>query len=158
MDTSTADRRPSPTPAHSVADLVLRSWWNVDHEAAVGGEHYFTPAGICRMPAITMSGRAEIGAGYAKRQTAGARLSRHMVTNLLVEPLSDSEARARYLVTLYAGSGKAPLVLTEPQAVVDVVDHCALAEGRWLVQDRQLTSVFISASNDSVMLEPAHDV
>ncbi|WP_406033184.1 nuclear transport factor 2 family protein [Nocardioides sp. NBC_00163] len=155
MNDSPAGRRLDTT--QDVRDLIINTWWNVDHEAAVGGERYFTPDGVCQMPAITMTGREEIAAGYAKRQAAGARLSRHLVTNLVVQHQDDLRARARYVLTLYAGRGRQPGVLTEPQAVVDVVDECVRDDGRWLIEYRLLTSVFISASNDSVMLEPRHD-
>ena len=156
MNDSPAGRRLGTT-TQDVRDLIINSWWNVDHEAAVGGEHYFTSDGVCQMPAITMTGREEIAAGYAKRQSAGARLSRHLVTNLVVHQDDDLHARARYVLTLYAIRGRQPGLLTEPQAVVDVVDQCVHEDGRWLIEHRLLTSVFISASNDSVMLEPRHD-
>ena len=136
-----------------VQELVIGSWWNIDHEAGVGGEQLFTPGGVCQMPALTMSGRQEIGAGYARRQEAGARISRHLVTNLLVDVASDDEAVARYVVVLYAARGKFPATLTEPQALVDVVDDCVRTDEGWRIRHRRLATVFLSDANDSVMLE-----
>lgn len=156
MPSSSTDRRLHGDAGEAVRDLVLSSWWNVDHEAAVGGELFFTPAGVCQMPALTMTGRDEIAAGYARRQAAGDRLSRHLVSNLLVQRQDEERAEARYVLTLYAGRGCQPAVLAEPQAVVDVTDECIRVEGRWLIKHRLLTSVFISTMNDSVMLEPPH--
>lgn len=157
MHTSPAARRPDTVVMEDLRDLVMSSWWNIDHEAAVGGEKFFAAAGVCQMPALTMTGQNEIAAGYAKRQAAGARLSRHLVANLVIRQLDDLSAQARYVLTLYAGRGSKPAVLSEPQAVVDVLDDCVLEDGRWLIRHRMLTSVFISRSNDSVMLEPPHD-
>lgn len=156
MDALPADRRTGAIATEDVRDLVMNSWWNVDHEAAVGGEYFFTPTGVCQMPALTMSGRDEIAAGYARRQAAGARLSRHLVTNLVVRRTAKGEAQASYVLTLYAGRGQQPADLTQPQAVVDVVDECLVDDDRWLIQHRTLTSVFISTFNDSVMLESPH--
>ncbi|GAA3543039.1 hypothetical protein GCM10022222_28410 [Amycolatopsis ultiminotia] len=134
------------------ADLVLRSWHNADREAGLGGEEFFTPDGVCEMPARTMTGRAEIAAGYAARQAAGARLSRHLVTNLLIRDTSSDSWEAAYGLVLYAGTGTAPLPLRSPQAVCDVTDRFVRSGTELLIAHRRLEAVFLDEATDSVML------
>lgn len=135
-----------------VEELVLRSWWNVDHEDGRGGERFFTPDGVCEMPAMTMSGRQEIADGYAARQAAGNRVSRHVVSNLLVEAPIGLRVEARYAVAVYAGVGSTPLPLRPPHAVCDVVDHLVRSEVGFLIEHRRLEAVFVAEDTDSVML------
>jgi len=151
---STDPGRQDGAAVRSVYDVVLGSWANIDHDAGVGGEHFFASDGTCDMPAATMKGREEISAGYARRQQGGSRVSRHLVTNLFVDVLSPDRARARYNIVLYASRGTCPAPLTEPQAVVDVTDDCVQTGKAWLIQHRRLTTVFLSDIHDSVMLEP----
>ena len=136
----------------AVSELVLRSWWNIDREAGIGGEEFFAPDGVCEMPARRMSGRAQIAEGYAARRVAGNRLSRHLVTNLLVEAAPSGRIEASYVLVLHAGIGTAPLPLRPPQAVCDVVDRFVRCEDGLLIADRRLEAVFVDEDTDSVML------
>lgn len=135
-----------------VVEAVHRSWWSVDRDYGVGSELLFTEDAICAMPAMTMRGRAEIAAGYAKRQENGPRLSRHLVSNLVVDAVGDA-ATARYVLSLYAGNGVAPLAVDRPSAICDVEDRLRYVDGEWLLAYRELTAVFVPADNDSVMLK-----
>lgn len=137
-----------------VVETVHRAWWNVDREFGIGSELFFTDDGTCVMPALTMCGRDEIAAGYARRQARGPRLSRHLVSNVVVR-ITDDHATATYALLLFAGNGQAPLVLDSPSAICDVDDELVLTEAGWLIHRRELTAVFVGASNDSVMLRRA---
>ena len=136
-----------------VVEAVNRSWWNVDRDLGVGSEQLFTEAGVCVMPAMTMNGRAEIAAGYAKRQANGPRLSRHLVSNLVIDHPAPARATARYVVSLFAGNGTAPLQVDSPSAICDVQDELVVVEDHWLIEHRELTAVFVATGNDSVMLQ-----
>lgn len=78
-----------------IVTAVHHSWWNVDRELGVGAEMQNTENGVCVMPAMTMTGRAEIADGYAKRQANGPRLSRHLVSNLVLDAADEDRAVAR---------------------------------------------------------------
>jgi hypothetical protein len=143
------------TASHTRTDIieaVHRSWWTVDRDLGLGGELSFTTDGVCVMPAITMRGRHEIAAGYARRHEHGTRLSRHLVSNTVVEIGDIDSASARYVLTLFAGIGTAPLEFDAPSAVCDVEDRFRLVGHQWLIEQRELTAVFVAAGNDSVML------
>lgn len=139
-------------PSTTVEGFVLRTWWNIDHEDGGGGERFFAPDGVCQMPAMTMSGRQEIADGYAARRAAGNRVSRHLVSNLLVEAPIELRVEARYTLVLHAGAGPTPLPLRLPQAVCDVVDRLIRSEDGFLIEHRRLEAVFIAEDTDSVML------
>jgi hypothetical protein len=137
-----------------VVETVHRTWWNVDRDLGIGSELFFTDDGTCVMPALTMCGRDEISAGYARRLANGPRLSRHLVSNIVVR-ITDNHATATYVLSLFAGNGQAPLAVDSPSAICDVDDELVLTEAGWLVHRRELTAVFVAASNDSVMLRRA---
>lgn len=141
-----------PHSRDAVVEAVHRSWWNVDRDLGIGSERLYTADGVCVMPALTMRGRDEIAAGYAKRQENGPRLSRHLVSNLVVD-VGEHGARARYVLSLFAGNGVAPLDVDSPSAICDVEDRFVLTDDGWLIENRVLTPVFVAASNDSVMLQ-----
>ena len=96
-------------------------------------------------------GRAEIAAGYARRHANGPRVSRHLVSNAVVA-VDGARASALYVLSLYAGTGRAPLEVDSPSAICDVEDGFELVDGTWLIARRELTAVFVAAGNDSVML------
>jgi SnoaL-like domain len=135
-----------------IVEAVHRSWWSVDRDFGSGSELHFTDDGECLMPALAMRGRSEIATGYAKRQANGPRLSRHLVSNLVVDVHAAGRASATYVVALFAGNGSAPLAVDSPSAICDVHDEYALDNGRWLIARRELAAVFVSPTNDSVML------
>ena len=140
----------------AVIEAVHRSWWNVDRDLGIGSELLYTEDGVCVMPALTMRGRAEIATGYAKRQANGPRLSRHLVSNAVAEVDGES-AGVRYVLSLFAAGGVAPLEVDSPSAICDVEDRFVLTTGGWLIEHRELTPVFVAASNDSVMLRGGGD-
>ena len=153
MSPSGPRQQTADAAVHSaVVQAVHRSWWNVDLEFGVGSELLYTEDGVCEMPALTMTGRAEIIRGYAARQAAGPRSSRHLVSNTVVDSLSDERASAMYIVTLHAHNGLPPLPLHSPSAICDVVDHFVRDGGEWLIERRVLDAIFVAAENDSVLL------
>jgi hypothetical protein len=135
-----------------VVEAVHRSWWNVDRDLGIESELLYAEHGICVMPALTMRGRDEIAAGYAKRHANGPRLSRHLVSNLVAVIGDDDRAWVTYVLSLFAGNGVAPLEVSSPSAICDVEDRFVLTAGGWLIEHRELTAVFVAAGNDSVML------
>jgi SnoaL-like domain len=135
-----------------VAEAVYASWRTVDHCAGIGSEAQYTEDGICAMPALVMRGRAEIARGYAARVEAGPRLSRHLVSNLIVTAHDGGRSTASYVVTLYAADGVAPQELRHPSAICDVTDEFRLVDGQWLIEHRVAQPIFVAVDNDSVLL------
>lgn len=139
-------------PHSAITQAVYRSWWNVDRDLGIGSELLYTEDGVCVMPALTMTGRAEIADGYAARQANGPRLSRHLVSNLVSDIVDDDHITATYVLTLYARNGVAPSTLDSASAICDVVDDFVRRRNGWLIERRVLEPVFVAAENDSVLL------
>lgn len=135
-----------------VADAVARSWSAVDHSDGSQIHEGYLPGAVFSTPAVRLEGHEQLQAGHLARHANGRRLSRHLISNLIVQHASDGTARATYVVTLYSGTGQPPQELTGAQAVCDLVDHWTKTAEGWKIASRELTPVFVSADNDSVML------
>lgn len=111
------------------------------NDAAALAECFAEDAVLLRPNAEPLEGRAAIRAAYQQRPVD--RMTRHLVTNLLVEVESPERARARSYVLLWAGStGDAPTPSGRPaqarQMVGEFEDRFVrTAEGRWLIERRE---------------------
>ncbi len=81
---------------------------------------------------------------YRQRAARGARLSRHVQTNLRLSFDSPTEARGISILTLWADDGEAPLDLKMPISVTDVLDdYVKEPDGQWRIRHRHLSQVFV---------------
>lgn len=133
-------------------DLILDSWHAVDYPGECGVDTHYSADAVFIAPAGTMTGIVEIAAGYAGRSAGPPRLSRHLVTNLIMRPTGNDSMTAHYVLTLFAGDGVAPLPLTGVSAVCDIVDELVDTPAGWLILRRELTPVFVAPENNSAML------
>ncbi|MCG6120393.1 MAG: nuclear transport factor 2 family protein [Blastomonas sp.] len=81
-------------------------------------------------PEAPVVGRENIRAFFRDRPK---RTTRHVMTNTLVEPLSDHEVRAHSYVVLY---------LADKTLVGDFHDRLVLEKGTWLFAERRGTLAF----------------
>lgn len=135
----------------AVADAIVRSWRNVDVDAGRGAEALYTVDGTFVTPAMSLTGRAEIAAGHKARTAGSPRLSRHVVSNMIIEIDADT-AGAMYTLTVYSADGTPPLELKGASAVCDLFDTMRYVDGAWLIARREIVPVFVAPHNDSVML------
>lgn len=129
-------------------ELVLRAARCADAGDAAGLAQLFAPDGILVRPhAAPLQGRASIEAAYAQRPAG--RLTRHLVTNTLVETESPASARALSYVLLWTGSSAD---LDTPhgrpaharQLVGEFDDRFALGAEGWRIQRRDARFVLHS--------------
>jgi len=79
--------------------LVVDYTHLVDFGEAARIADLFTDDGVWEGPGLVMSGRAEILAGFGRRQEVTRRVSRHVCTNVAIDVISGDEAVGRaYLV------------------------------------------------------------
>lgn len=135
----------------AIEHAVHHSWNIVDRTDGSTVHQGYAENAVFVTPAKTLSGRSEIAAGHLARHANGPRLSRHIVSNLEVRR-DGAHATADYVLTLFSGTGSAPLRLTSAQAVCDVEDHWERVAGEWMIARRELIPIFISEDNDSAML------
>jgi len=98
---------------------------------------------------LDLRGREAIRSFFDKRnaeQAAAGRRTRHVHTNLYVEPLGADRAKARSMIVVFAGVGALPLPASAPTAIADVEDICVRGpDGRWRFETRMLQPIFIGA-------------
>jgi uncharacterized protein (TIGR02246 family) len=123
-------------------DLVLRAAACADAGDAQALAQLFTEDGVLVRPnAEPLQGRAAIHAAYSQRPAG--RITRHLVSNTLVEFDTALAARALSYVLLWAGvqsdeDGPCGRPAAARQMVGEFADHFArMADGRWLIRRRE---------------------
>lgn len=130
-------------------ELVLRAAECADGHDAAGLAALFAPDGVLRRPGgEPLVGPAAIQAAYAQRPKE--RITRHLVTNTLVEVESATSARARSRVLLWAGSaedadGPQGRPLRGPQLVGEFADRFVLTGEGWRFAGRDASFVLHAA-------------
>jgi uncharacterized protein (TIGR02246 family) len=103
MDAGTMDSTEYLGIEQACRELVLRAASRADAGDAAGLAQLFAVEGVLVRPnAQPLHGRDAIQAAYAQR--SAERITRHLVTNTLVEVESATHARARSYVLLWTGS------------------------------------------------------
>jgi uncharacterized protein (TIGR02246 family) len=126
-------------------ELVLRAAECADGHDAAGLAALFAPDGVLRRPGgQALVGRAAIEGAYAQRPRE--RLTRHLVTNTLVEVESPTRATARSRVLLWAGftedaDGPQGRPLRGPQLVGEFADRFVLIDEGWRFASRDASFV-----------------
>jgi hypothetical protein len=147
----------TPTvPTQVLLDVVTRLWFEVDHLAGARASSFFTPDATLTFDQRTFTGTAEIDAVYAARAARGSRVSRHLVTNLVVVRSDAAFASTVSTMLLFAQDGEAPHLTTAPAAVGDVLDELVLRDGRWLIAARTIRMLFL-ASDDALAVPTRPD-
>lgn len=129
-------------------ELVLRAARCADTGDAAGLARLFTQDGtLVRPNAQPLQGRAAIEAAYAQRPTD--RLTRHLITNTLVEIESPGSARALSYVLLWTGSSAPPDTqhgrpAHARQLIGEFDDRFALGPEGWRIQRRDARFVLHS--------------
>jgi len=130
-------------------ELVLRAAECADGHDAAGLAALFAPDGVLRRPGgQPLVGPGAIQAAYAQRPKE--RMTRHLVTNTLVEVESATSARARSRVLLWAGSsedadGPQGRPLRGPQLIGEFDDCFVLNAAGWRFASRDARFVLHAA-------------
>lgn len=134
----------------SVTDLLVDYWHDVDHEVGAAAHDFYTEDGVLVLGAARFSGREEIRSMYAARAARGARVSRHLVSNVRLTHHDASAGSIRVLssLTLHAQDGPAPATRMAPVLVADVTDRLKVVGDELRIVSRELISVFIASEDD----------
>ena len=136
-----------------IAERVLDYWNEVDTNWGAEAPAYFTEGGIfaSHTSDMRLQGRDEIGAFYSWRVSRGARTVRHIIDNLAVDPVSDSAARVRYVMTIWGRDGEGILPVTGPNAISQVEEEHERHAGRWLIRTRWVRGLFKGDTPTTIM-------
>jgi uncharacterized protein (TIGR02246 family) len=101
----------------------------------------------------TMSGREEVRAAFTARQGLTRRLSRHVITNVLVTLRSDTEAvGVAYLVNYRhdrsGDTAEVPGPARLPKFVGDYHFSFLRVDGRWLVSSLRFDLIFLRPARE----------
>lgn len=115
----------------------------LDHGRADVVPELFTEAGVFASPLVTLTGRAELVAGFGARARQ-THVTRHVHTNLRLVADGPERLRGTTVLTVYRADGPEPGP-ARPFMVGDCDDiYERGTDGRWRVAERRITPVFLS--------------
>lgn len=123
-------------------ETLLATWARcIDSGRATEAIDLFTADAEQTLPSGTSKGREAIGEGLRRRQALTARTSRHLVSNLLLQPADGGAGlEGRWILTIFRSDTLERPALV--QLVADVHDRYEQVDGRWRIARRALTPVF----------------
>ena len=110
--------------------LEIDYWFDVDHHWGRHAQEFYVPDGLFAIGDSPMRGRKAVQEFYSWRESRGARVARHVVSNLRVRVQDSQNARLDCILHLYAADG-APILESRPAIMIaDIESECVLADGR----------------------------
>ncbi|MBD9422408.1 MULTISPECIES: nuclear transport factor 2 family protein [Achromobacter] len=106
----------------------------------------FAVDGVLQRPDERIEGRAALLSSFKARPVQ--RLTRHILTNVLLEPVSPGQIRAFSYVSVYRHLGQEPLppvlpvAARQPETIAEYSDELCLRDGQWLLRNRTVRPVF----------------
>jgi hypothetical protein len=128
--------------ARELERLVVAYWHEVDFNWGRDAADHYTADGLFVSAGARYEGREQIREFYAWREERGARVNVHLVGNFHLVRLTESEAEAHWICTLFAHDGEAPQPSAPPIAISRVEDIFVRDGGRWLCRQRHWHTLF----------------
>jgi len=117
----------------------------LDRGDADGFARLFTPDALYTFGPRILRGTAQIRDFYLNRTRDGPRTSRHFVTGLRIEFVSEQAARGLSVCMTFSAPGLPPIESTVPAVVADFEDVYALTDGQWQFAERHIRPMFKAA-------------
>lgn len=134
-----------PQDRLAIEQLIQRHAWLIDHGKADRIGELFCEDAVLRGIGPDKHGRAAIAEWGRQRAALTERRSRHLQSNILIEPLSPETARGWVALTLYRHDGPGE-GLAMPLLIAEYADHYRQApDGAWLFAERRLSVLFGAA-------------
>jgi hypothetical protein len=125
-----------------IIDREIEYWHEVDHSWGRAAHTMYTADGIFAIGPRDMVGPDAVKAFYTWRESRGARIARHVVTNLRVTIRSADEAELVGIMCLYAEDGVPVLPSNPPILVADVISRFVRVNGSWQFRYHKLVPLF----------------
>ena len=128
--------------------LNIDYWHDVDTNWGRTAHELYVEDGIFYAAKdTTFKGREAIRKFYSWRESRGARVARHLVSNFRVTIQDERHATTNWVLTLYAADGVPVLPSQPPIQTADCDDVCVRAEdGAWRFVSRRLVPVFVGGA------------
>ena len=135
----------SPQDRLAIEQLIQRHAWLIDHGEADKVGELFAEEGALYGIGPDKVGRKAIAEWGRQRSAMTERRSRHLQSNILIEPLAADAARGWVALTLYRHDGPGQGSAT-PLLVAEYADrYTREPDGSWLFTERRLTVLFGAA-------------
>ena len=122
---------------------IIDYWHNVDHHWGRDAHLFYTEDASFSTSERTRTGRAAIAQFYSGRRDRGARVARHVISNLRVTLQGDAAAATESILLLFASDGEPVLPSAPPIMIADVRESFRRgADGRWLCASRAIIALF----------------
>ncbi|MBS7700353.1 MULTISPECIES: nuclear transport factor 2 family protein [unclassified Chelatococcus] len=126
----------------AIEDLIQRHAWLIDHGESDRIGELFTQDATLYGVGPDKIGRAAIAAWGAERAAMRDRRSRHVQSNILLEPVAPDAARGCVVLTLYRHDGPG-LGSAAPFLVCEYADRYRKEpDGAWRFAERRLSVLF----------------
>lgn len=128
-----------------LAQLSAWLWRDLDEQGGRGWADRFTSAGVFDFNGSEVAGRETLREHFAKRQLAPPRVTAHLLSNVLVGPVSGEHATVSAQICVFGGDGNAPLPIALPTLIGLVEDRFERQpDGAWLVARRSFRPRFFN--------------
>jgi ketosteroid isomerase-like protein len=128
----------------AVERILVEFWWDVDRNQGRRACDYFTEDALFDLGGKPVMGHDAIQTFYRTREARGARTTRHIVGNFLIE-VSGERATALYVMEIFAADGDPVHPASPPNLLCDVEDSLVLGpDGRWRMDSHRLIALFES--------------
>lgn len=135
----------SPQDRLAIEQLIQRHAWLIDHGEADKVGELFAEDGALYGIGPDKVGRKAIAEWGRQRAAMAERRSRHLQSNILIEPLAADAARGWVALTLYRHDGPGEGSAT-PLLIAEYADRYVKGPGgTWLFAERRLTVLFGAA-------------
>lgn len=126
----------------AIEDLIQRHAWLIDHGESDRIGELFTADAALYGAGPDKIGRDAIASWGAERAAMHERRSRHVQSNILIEPVSSESARGFIVLTLYRHDGAGPGSAT-PFLICEYADRYRKEpDGAWRFVERRLSMLF----------------
>lgn len=132
--------------------LVVAYTHHVDFGEAGRVAELFTPDGVWESSDLRLEGQEQIRERFSRRQDSSKRVSRHVCSNLAVQPVNESQAEGVVYLTLYRDDGdpdQLPRPLAGPYLVGHYRDRFVRTNAGWRFAFRRVDVAFIRATDRS---------
>ncbi len=128
----------------AITRLLYQSFWLIDNGRASEVADCFAANGSLTFgPSAPKPGTLEgeqIAQAMAARQAQSQVTSRHVLSNVLVEPLGSDRAKLRALLTLFRT--ESDQLVPDIASVADIEDTVIRCDGEWKIAERLILPVF----------------
>ncbi len=132
----------APQDRIAIEQLIQRHAWLIDHGEADRIGELFAEDAVLSGVGPDKIGRAAIAQWGHQRAIMRERRSRHVQSNILIEPTAPDAARGWVLLTLYRQDGPGSASAT-PLLIAEYADRYAREpDGTWVFAERRVAVLF----------------